>query len=172
MLFLPVKQFHRRVSKINSFDIPRSMYLILFVTKTSYQNVLNLQFLKASGGNFGLNINILGGSIWKKCLNTHRQQLVSNLAWEYREISLFCLRLPFYFPISALFSKSPLPTIECLQLTPSVGSSSSWDRIFYSAATFPAAVLVKLELKEGASTKVELFPKESQATANISLLSS
>ncbi len=76
-----------------------------------------------------------------------------------------------------------LPATECLQVTPSVGSSSSWDRPVYSTATFPATVWsqFKLDLKERETTNeikheplqtaaAELLPKESHATANVSLL--
>ncbi len=55
-----------------------------------------------------------------------------------------------YKLISSLCSDSPLPTTECLQATPSVGSSLSWDGPVYSAATFPATVWsqFKLDLKK------------------------
>ncbi len=59
-----------------------------------------------------------------------------------------CLAVP------ALRSDSPLPTTECLQVTPSFSSSSNWDRPVYSAATFPGTVSsqFKLDLKERATT--------------------
>ncbi len=52
--------------------------------------------------------------------------------------------------ISSPCSDSPLATTECLQVTPSVGLSSSWDGSVYSAATFPATVWSQfnLDLKE------------------------
>ncbi len=88
-----------------------------------------------------------------------------------------------YELISSPCSDSPLLTTECLQVTPSVGSSLSWDRLVYSAATFPAIVWsqLKLDLKERATTNgiklelaqtaaVDLLPNEFDATANVSLL--
>ncbi len=51
-----------------------------------------------------------------------------------------------WLAVHALRSDSPLPATERLQTTPSVGSSSSWDRPVYSAATFPATVWSQFRL--------------------------
>ncbi len=44
--------------------------------------------MKAAVGNFVVNINNFLCSIWKKFHNTHRQLLVSDVVWEYCEISV------------------------------------------------------------------------------------
>ncbi len=102
----------------------------------------------------------------------------------------FCPNLPVHSTLLSdrwcqLFVpyRSPLPTTECLQVTPSVGSSSSWDGPVYSVATFPATVQLefKLDFTERATINkikceprqiaaAELLPNEAHATANISLL--
>ncbi len=144
----------------------------------------------------------------KKYHNTHRRLLVSDVVWEYGEISVFshhasAFRIgknpiaPVLFAqsmtlsvlsvligrsalwttgdlsyelisCSCLRSDSPLPTTECLQVTPSVGSSSSWDGPVYSAATFAATISshFKLDLKE----KVTTNEIQRSATANVSML--
>ncbi len=157
----------------------------------------------------------------KKCRNTHRHVLVSDVVWEYCEIFVFshhasvfrivnnpiapalfaqsvmlsvlCLNSPVravllsnrwcqYELISSPCFDWPLSITECLQATPSVSSSSSWDRPVYSAATFPATVWsqFKLDFKERATTNkikheleptaaVDLLCNKRHATANVSL---
>ncbi len=85
-------------------------------------------------------------------------------------------------PISSPCSDSPLPTAECLQATPSVGSSSSSDGPVYYTATFPATVWsqFKLDFKKKDNKRNEVWAganncsgsahEESHATANISSL--
>ncbi len=46
-------------------------------------------YFEAAVGNFEVNINNFLCSIWIKCHNTHRQLLVSDVVWEYGEISVF-----------------------------------------------------------------------------------
>ncbi len=87
-----------------------------------------------------------------------------------------------WWAVRCLCSDSPMPTTECLQGTPSVGLSSSWDGPVYSAATCPATVWSQFKLysKESnnkrnkthvrAKTGGELLSSESHATANVSLL--
>ncbi len=60
-----------------------------------------------------------------------------------------------WLAVCVLHFDSPQPTTDCLLATPSVGSSSSWDRPVYSAATFTATVLswFKLALKESDSKR-------------------
>ncbi len=71
---------------------------------------------------------------------------------------------------------------QCLQVTPSVSLSSSWDGPVYSPETFPATIWsqFKLDLKEKATTNERargganscsgFASHESHATANVSLL--
>ncbi len=68
--------------------------------------------------------------------------------------------------ISSSRSDSPLLTTECLQATPSVNSSSGWDRPVYSSTTFPETLWsqLKLDLKERETTN-EL--NKAQTDANI-----
>ncbi len=94
-----------------------------------------------------------------------------------------------WFAVCALHSDSPLLTTECLQVTPSVGSSSSWDAAVYFTATSPATILSQpkldlreratannlkheLEQKQGEEATAELLPNESHDTAKVSLFSS
>ncbi len=60
-----------------------------------------------------------------------------------------------WLAVCAFHSDSPLPTTECLQVTPSAGSSSSWDWAVYSAATFPAAVWSQAGLKRETTNEVK-----------------
>ncbi len=84
-----------------------------------------------------------------------------------------------WLAVCALRCDSPLPTTA----TPLAGSSSSWDWPVYSAATFPATFSsrFKLDLNERATTNelkrklgqmatAQWLPRESHATANVSLL--
>ncbi len=66
--------------------------------------------------------------------------------------------------VCALRSDSPLSPTECLQVTPSVGSS--WDGPVYSTATYPVTVSsrFKLDLKERATT-IEIKPKLAKMAA-------
>ncbi len=59
-------------------------------------------------------------------------------------------------------SDSPLPTTECLQATPSVSSSVSWDGPVYSAATFPATFSLQTGVKRENNNK----RNEAQGGAN------
>ncbi len=55
--------------------------------------------------------------------------------------------------VRALLLDSPLLTTVCLQVTPSVGSSWSWDEPVYSAAPFPATVSNPNLKERGQQTK-------------------
>ncbi len=78
--------------------------------------------------------------------------------------ALLSNRWCWYELISSPCSYSPLPTTECLQATPSVGSS--WDGPVYSTATYPVTVSsrFKLDLKERATT-IEIKPKLAKMAA-------
>ncbi len=76
-----------------------------------------------------------------------------------------------WLAVCALCSDSPLPTTECLQATPSAGSSSSWDRSVYSAATFPATISsqFRLNLQERATiNKIICEPEQTIDSQQIS----
>ncbi len=115
-----------------------------------------------------LNINTFLCSIGKKCHNTRRQLLVSDVVWEFGEISVFShhasvFRIgknpipPVLFDqsvtlsgLSVLIGRSTLPFLATGDVltswlaTPSVGSS--WDGPVYCAATFPATVWTQIKL--------------------------
>ncbi len=68
--------------------------------------------------------------------------------------------------ISSPRSNLPQQTTECLQTTPSVGSSSSWDGPVYSTATLPATIWsqFKLDLKERVTTnRIKREPPQTAA---------
>ncbi len=54
---------------------------------------------------------------------------------------------------------------QCLQVTPSVGSSSRWDGAVYSAATFPASVWSQFKLDSQERTTTNEIKHEPEQTA-------
>ncbi len=180
-----------------------------FLCICSHTNTSSPHFIKASETRqlFWLNFVIMMYNLVKQCnigwkMTSFAAKLVSNKPCFYHDIVFAnrmrqvsrkhekSLTLSVYAAllsarwhsdlISSPCSDSPLPTTECLQITTSFSSSSSWDGAVYCAATFPATVSsqFKLDLEKKSVNKRnkawagtnDLLPNGSHATANVSLV--